>query len=114
MTTVVSICPGLGWDRVYFLHSSSYDVIFCSCDRNGVDNIPVFKLLLNNTYAASRPFLLLMLPCQQRRLGLHKKLGGHTARTADPNLPKSYSIPSHVMLSNKICGKEGGRGGCSE
>ncbi|KAK4807227.1 hypothetical protein QYF61_024347, partial [Mycteria americana] len=30
---------------------------------------------------------------------VHKKLGGVTARTADPNWPKGYSIPYDVMLS---------------
>ncbi|KAK4829031.1 hypothetical protein QYF61_001806 [Mycteria americana] len=30
---------------------------------------------------------------------MHKELGGGTARTADPNWPKGYSIPYGVMLS---------------
>ena len=34
-----------------------------------------------------------------RRLEGHKKLGGDTARTADPNWPKGYSIPWDVLLS---------------
>ena len=34
-----------------------------------------------------------------RRLEGHKKLGGDTARTADTNWPKGYSIPYDVMLS---------------
>jgi len=29
----------------------------------------------------------------------HRKLGGDTAGTADPNWPKVYSIPYDVMLS---------------
>ena len=33
------------------------------------------------------------------RLGVHEKLGGDTAGTADPNCPKGYSIPYDVMLS---------------
>ena len=45
---------------------------------------------------------------------MHKKLGGDTSGTADPNCPKGYSMPYDVMLSNKSWGKEGGRGGCSE
>ena len=35
----------------------------------------------------------------ERRLNGHKKLGGDTARTADPNYPKGYSIAWGVMLS---------------
>ncbi|XP_075605060.1 DNA-directed RNA polymerases I and III subunit RPAC1 isoform X3 [Balearica regulorum gibbericeps] len=34
-----------------------------------------------------------------RRRGAPKKLGRNTARTADPNWPKGYSIPSGIMLS---------------
>ena len=48
------------------------------------------------------------------RLGVHKKLGGDTARTADPNWPKGYSMPYGVMLSNINLGEEEGRGGCLE
>jgi len=35
-----------------------------------------------------------------RRLGVHKKLGGDTAGTADPNWPKGFSIPYDITLSN--------------
>ncbi|KAK4830743.1 hypothetical protein QYF61_013193 [Mycteria americana] len=35
----------------------------------------------------------------------HKKLGGGTARTADPNWPKGYSIPGDVMLSIETGGR---------
>ncbi|KAK4819224.1 hypothetical protein QYF61_027054 [Mycteria americana] len=44
---------------------------------------------------------------------VHKKLGGGTARTADPNCPKGYSIPYGVMLSIETGGSWlGGRGRC--
>ena len=46
-------------------------------------------------------------------LGVHKKLGGGTAATADPNCPKAYSSPYDAVLSKEIRGK-GGRGGRSE
>ena len=48
-----------------------------------------------------------------RRLGVHKKLGGDTARTADPNWPKACPAPYHVVLSIKSWGKkkEGGKFG---
>ncbi|KAK4806266.1 hypothetical protein QYF61_013410 [Mycteria americana] len=43
-----------------------------------------------------QPLLIRLLPmlCQ-----VPKKLGGGTARTADPNWPKGYSVPYDVMLS---------------
>ncbi|XP_066841412.1 uncharacterized protein [Anser cygnoides] len=34
------------------------------------------------------------------RLGVQQELGGDRPRTADPNWPKGYSIPSDVMLNN--------------
>jgi len=40
-----------------------------------------------------------------RSLGMCRKLGGDTARTADPNWPKGYSITHSIMLSNKTGGK---------
>lgn len=33
-------------------------------------------------------------------VGLHKELGGFTARTADPNEPKRYSISYDIILSS--------------
>ncbi|KAK4816835.1 hypothetical protein QYF61_023899 [Mycteria americana] len=41
---------------------------------------------------------------------VHKKLGGGTARTADPNWPKGYSIPYDVMLSIENGGSWPGAG----
>jgi len=34
------------------------------------------------------------------RLGVHQKLGGDTAGTADPNCPKRFLIPYDALLSN--------------
>ncbi|KAK4828920.1 hypothetical protein QYF61_001541 [Mycteria americana] len=49
-----------------------------------------------------------------RRLEVHKKLGGDTARTADPKWPKGYSIPYDVMLNKKTGGSWlGEQGHCS-
>lgn len=54
--------------------------------------------------------LFLTLPPQQSRLGLGKRVWGHTARTADLNRLKKYSIPYNVILSNKtgvcLCGSK--------
>ncbi|KAK4829016.1 hypothetical protein QYF61_001791, partial [Mycteria americana] len=45
---------------------------------------------------------------------VHKKLGGGTARTADPNWPKGYSIPYGVMLGIETGGSwPGTSDGCS-
>ncbi|KAK4833055.1 hypothetical protein QYF61_027717 [Mycteria americana] len=38
-------------------------------------------------------------------LGVHKELGGDTARTVDPNRPKTYSMPYNFMLSDKNGGE---------
>ncbi|XP_050568107.1 thioredoxin domain-containing protein 12 isoform X1 [Cygnus atratus] len=45
-------------------------------------------------FSASRSVLL------ASRLGMQQELGGDRPRTADPNWPKGYSIPSDVMLNN--------------
>lgn len=44
------------------------------------------------------PFLLLTLLLQISRLGLWKKLGVSTAKTADPNLPEGY-FKRYIMCS---------------
>lgn len=59
--------------------------------------------------ARGQGLLFLTLPPPQSRLGLGKRLGGHTARTADLNRLQKYSIPYNVMLSNKTGSGEGGR-----
>jgi len=41
----------------------------------------------------------------------HKKMGGSTARTADPSWPKGYSIPYDVMLSTQT--GDSRLGGCN-
>jgi len=55
--------------------------MFCNCTENSVDNTGMFSLLLNSAYTESRPFLLLI---PVNRLGMHKKLRGDTAGTAEP------------------------------
>jgi len=43
-----------------------------------------------------------LCPTPESRLGVGKKLGGDTARTADPNWLMGYSVPDNVMIcSNK-------------
>jgi len=72
----------------------------------------MFSLLLSSAYTESRPFLLLTPPVGG--LGVHKKLGGDTSGTADPNWPKGYPTPYDVILSNNQLGKEEGRRDHSE
>lgn len=42
-----------------------------------------------------------MQPCQWASSPAYKKLGGDTAKTADPSWPEACSIPYGVVLSNK-------------
>jgi len=56
-------------------------------------------LALHEGFAFS--FLLLCPPLPLGRLRVCKRLKGNTARTADPNWPKAYSLLYNVMLSNK-------------
>lgn len=76
--------------------------MFWTCDQTNVDRTVMFQLLLYSTDAAPRPPLFLTLHCQASRLMVHETLGEDTAGTADPNLPKGYSVPYDVMFSNKI------------
>ena len=39
------------------------------------------------------------------RMGVHKKLGGDTAGTADPNWPKGYPLPYDVIHSKQSSGR---------
>jgi len=41
---------------------------------------------------------------------MHKELGRDTARTADPDLPKGYSILYGIMVNIKKWGKEEKKG----
>jgi len=52
--------------------------------ENSVDNTEMSSLLLSSTYTESRPFVCHTTP-PVSRLGVHQKLGGDTAGTADPN-----------------------------
>jgi len=60
--------------------------MFLICDENNFGNIQMCLAVARQ----SRTFQLLML---------HGKLGGDTARTADPNWPKGYPMPYDTMLS---------------
>jgi len=81
--------------------------MFWICDENGVGNTGMFYLLLNSVHALSRTLVFLILTSPVSRLGVHKKLGGDTTGTADPNQQKGYSILYEVMLSKKSSVEEG-------
>ena len=77
--------------------------MFWICAENSVDNTGMFLLLLSSAYSVKAFSASHTIP-PVRRLGVHKKLGGDTAGTADPNWPKGYSIPYDVMLNIKLGG----------
>ena len=41
---------------------------------------------------------------------MHRNMEEDRTRTAGPDGPKGYFIPCDIVLSNKIWGKEGGKG----
>lgn len=91
--------------RVYFLQSSSDVAVFSWIFAgNSVSNSGMFSLLLSRAYTESRPSLpCIILPASGLRA--HKKLGGDTARTADPTDPRD--IPYlHKKLSIYSWGKK--------
>lgn len=44
----------------------------------------------------------------EKRLGVHKKLGGDTARIADLNELKEYSMTYDITASDRARGEDGG------
>jgi len=60
------------------------------------ENRGMFLLSLSSAYTESRPF---HITPPVSRLGMHGKLGGDRAGTADPIWPKGYSMPYDVMHS---------------
>jgi len=47
---------------------------------------------------SQRLFIFSYCPASEEAGGMHKKLGGDAARTADPNWP-GYSIPYDIILN---------------
>jgi len=87
-------CPGFGWDRVNFLPNSSCSAVFWIWNENNVDNV----LMVLVCYVI-KDFSACSTVLPTRRLGVHKKLEGDPAGTADPNWLKGYPIPYDVTLS---------------
>jgi len=66
--------------------------VFWIWDENNVDNILMFVVVTRQ----SRTFQLLYTSLAYKVCG---KLGGDTARTADPDWPKGYSMPYNIVCS---------------
>lgn len=79
---------------------------------NSVSNWEVFWLLLSGAYTDSRPSLPLTIP-PASGLRAPKKLGGDTAKTADPHWPKGHSLLAYKAQHVKLREEEW-RGGLSE
>ena len=78
-TPVVACWTGFGWDRVNFLHCSWYGTMFWIRAEKDVFVIAEQCLHTVKAFPASHPN-----PPASRQ-GVHKKLCGDTAGTADPN-----------------------------
>lgn len=94
-----SDCPGFGWNRVNFPRNSWYGAVFFSMR---------IMLIIHWCFRCCRALLkqsrgLFSFLCcpDSEGLGVHKELAGDRNRTADPDLPKGYSIPCGVMQNNK-------------
>ena len=95
-----------GWDRVNFLHSGLYGAMFWICGQNSIGNnthvLAIAEQCLHSVKGFSAPH-----PAPPAsRLGVHKKLGGDTAGTADPKWPKGY--PTSYDAAIKAAEKEKG------
>lgn len=84
VSSLLAACAGVGWGRVNFLHSSCSRAVFWICTGNMADNT-------NDAVAAEqgshsiKAFSVSHITPPVSWLGMHKKLGGFTARTADVN-----------------------------
>jgi len=79
--------------------------MFWICDQSSIDNTNVLvtaEQCLENgkAFSASRP------TPPASRLGVHKKLGGDTARIADPTDRRDLSCHMMLCLARKAGGKE--------
>lgn len=95
-------CTGFDRDGVPFLHSSRCGTVVWICAGCSADNSEVFLSLLSRV----NPELSLLCSSahpSSERLGVHKELGGDTARTADPNWPRVTLY--HMELYSVTVGK---------
>lgn len=105
----VHLCTGLGWDWVDFLHRSWYEAVFWICAGNSIGSWGMFLLFLISVYTASRTFLPLTPPHQQRGWGCTGIRKGHS-QASWAHWLKWYSIPHSTTLSMQNQGEEDGRG----
>jgi len=78
-------CTGSVWDGVNFLQRSLCGPVLWICDQSSIGNAPVFWLLLSSACTASRRSLFFHSALLVSRLGVGRRSGGDTARTAGPN-----------------------------
>ena len=91
-------CPGVGWDRVNCLSSSWYSAMFWVQYEKNVEKTLMISVVAKQCLDQVKDFSASDAQ-PVRRLEGHKQFGGDTARTADPNWPKGYSILCDVMPS---------------
>lgn len=65
MLAVVQRCACFKWARVGFLHGVCCDAVLCLWEKNSIDNMPTFELLVSSAAQGQlRAFQLLVLSCQ--------------------------------------------------
>lgn len=64
--------------------------MFWTFDENIGDKTPMFLLVIEQCLHRAKDFPASLAALPERRLGIHKNLGGDTARTADPGWPKRF------------------------
>lgn len=101
----VLLSAGMG--GVAFLPSSWYSAVLWVQDGNNVGYTLILGLLLSSADPKSRIF---SLPCSGSEQ-VHKRLGGSTARPANLNVPRGYSIHG---ASHGQCINWGGWSGAAE
>ena len=102
------VCPGFGWDRVNFLSSSWYSVMFWVQYEKNVDNTLMFSLLLSSVYTESRIFQLLVPSQQEGWRGTRSWEGtqpGQLTPTAQRNVP--YHVTSCPVYKLRGAGLAG-------
>ena len=73
--------------------------MFWICAENSVDNTGMIFLIAEQCLHRLKGFSGPHDVPPARRLEVHQKLGGGTARTTDPNWPKGDSLPYDIVLS---------------
>jgi len=81
----MQVCADFGWGSVNFLHSSHYGAMFWICAENSVDNTGMFFVIAERCLDRIKAFSAPHHALAASGLGVHRKVGGGTAGTADPD-----------------------------